>query len=118
MAQQQSHRIESRMEGDVAVIRCEGRITLGLATNTLRNLMREALEGGAKKLLVDFSGATQLDSTGIGELVGALSLANEKGAQLKLAQMPPKIRELLRITRLDTVFDVRESFEEALHSFR
>lgn len=102
----------------MAVIRCEGRITLGLATNTLRNLMREALDSGAKKLLVDFSGATQLDSTGIGELVGALSLANEKGAELKLAAMPPKIRELLRITRLDTVFDVRESYEEALKSFR
>lgn len=118
MTQPSAHRIESRREGDVTVIRCEGRITLGLATNTLRNLMREALEGGAKKLLVDFSGATQLDSTGIGELVGALSLANEKGAELKLAAMPPKIRELLRITRLDTVFDVRESCEEALKSFR
>jgi anti-sigma B factor antagonist len=118
MTQPSAHRIESRREGDVTVIRCEGRITLGLATNTLRNLMREALDGGAKKLLVDFSGATQLDSTGIGELVGALSLANEKGAELKLAAMPPKIRELLRITRLDTVFDVRESYEEALKSFR
>jgi len=118
MTQPSAHRIERRTEGDVAVIRCEGRITLGLATNTLRNLMREALDSGAKKLLVDFSGATQLDSTGIGELVGALSLANEKGAELKLAAMPPKIRELLRITRLDTVFDVRESYEEALKSFR
>ncbi|GIU79885.1 MAG: anti-sigma-B factor antagonist [Bryobacteraceae bacterium] len=118
MTQPSAHRIESRQEGDVTVIRCQGRITLGLATNTLRNLMREALDGGAKKLLVDFSGATQLDSTGIGELVGALSLANEKGAELKLAAMPPKIRELLRITRLDTVFDVRESYEEALKSFR
>lgn len=118
MTQPPAHRIESRMEGDAAVVRCEGRITLGLATNTLRRLMREALEGGAKKLVVDFSGATQLDSTGIGELVGALSLANEKGAQLKLAQMPPKIRELLRVTRLDTVFDVRESLEEAMQSFR
>ncbi|MEJ5369619.1 MAG: STAS domain-containing protein [Bryobacteraceae bacterium] len=110
-------RIESRLEGDVVVISCEGRITLGLATNTLRNQMREALEGGAKKLLVDFRGATQLDSTGIGELVGALSLANEKGASLKLACLPPKIRELLRITRLDTVFDVREDYREALESF-
>lgn len=111
-------RIESRLEGDVVVISCEGRITLGLATNTLRNQMREALERGSKKLLVDFSGATQLDSTGIGELVGALSLANEKGAALKLVRLPPKIRELLRITRLDTVFDVREDYREALESFR
>lgn len=118
MSQASAPRIESRQEGDVTVIRCEGRITLGLATNTLRNLMREALESGAKKLLIDFGGTTQLDSTGIGELVGALSLANEKGAALKLAQMPPKIRELLRITRLDTVFDVRDDFQEALESFR
>jgi anti-sigma B factor antagonist len=118
MSQASAHRIESRQEGDVVVIRCEGRITLGLATNTLRNLMREALESGARKLLIDFGGAAQLDSTGIGELVGALSLANEKGAALKLAELPPKIRELLRITRLDTVFDVRESCQEALESFR
>lgn len=118
MSQPSSHRIESRQEGDVVIIRCEGRITLGLATNTLRNLMREALESGSKKVLVDFSGAVQLDSTGIGELVGALSLANERGAALKLAQLPTKIRELLRITRLDTVFDVRESSQEALESFR
>lgn len=118
MSQASAHRIESRQEGDVVVIRCEGRITLGLATNTLRNLMRAALEGGARKLLIDFGGAVQLDSTGIGELVGALSLANEKGAALRLAELPPKIRELLRITRLDTVFDVRESCQEALESFR
>lgn len=118
MSQAPAHRIESWQEGDVTVIRCEGRITLGLATNTLRNLMREALESGSTKLLLDFGGAVQLDSTGIGELVGALSLANEKGAALKLAQMPPKIRELLRITRLDTVFDVEEDFQQALESFR
>ncbi len=118
MTQPSGHRIDRWREGDVVVISCEGRITLGLATNTLRNLMREAMESGARKLVVDFSGTTQLDSTGIGELVGALSLANEKGAALKLAKMPPKIRELLRITRLDTVFDVRESLQEALESFR
>ncbi|MCX7604247.1 MAG: STAS domain-containing protein [Bryobacteraceae bacterium] len=116
MTRESPHRIESRQEGGATVISCEGRITLGLATNTLRNLLREALEGGAKTVVVDFSGASQLDSTGIGELVGALSLANERGASLRLAAMPPKIRELLRITRLDTVFDVRESLEEALKS--
>jgi|YNPMSStandDraft_1061717.scaffolds.fasta_scaffold03561_8 anti-sigma B factor antagonist len=116
MSRESTHRIESRREGGVTVIACEGRITLGLASNTLRNLLREALEGGAKKVVVDFSGATQLDSTGIGELVGALSLANERGAALRLAAMPPKIRELLRVTRLDTVFDVRENLQEALKS--
>jgi anti-anti-sigma factor len=112
MSRESTHRIESRREGGVTVIACEGRITLGLASNTLR----KALEGGAKKVVVDFSGATQLDSTGIGELVGALSLANERGAALRLAAMPPKIRELLRVTRLDTVFDVRENLQEALKS--
>lgn len=118
MSRETSHRIEGRREGAAVVIACEGRITLGLATNTLRNLLREALEGGAQAVVVDFSGATQLDSTGIGELVGALSLANERGAALRLAALPAKIRELLRITRLDTVFDVRESLEEALSGLR
>lgn len=118
MTRESAHRIESRKEGSAIVIACEGRITLGLATNRLRNLLREAIEGGAKAVVVDFSGATQLDSTGIGELVGALSLANEHGAALRLAALPPKIRELLRITRLDTVFDVRESPEQALADLR
>lgn len=118
MSRESAHRIESRQEGGATVIACEGCITLGLATNTLRNLLREAIEGGAKVVVVDFRGAVQLDSTGIGELVGALSLANERGASLRLASLPPKIRELLRITRLDTVFDVREDLQDALSGAR
>lgn len=110
--------ITTRCEHDVTLVVCEGRMTLGLATNTLRATLRETLEGGAKKLVLDFGLVTHLDSTGIGELVGALALAQEKQAILRLARMPAKIRELLRITRLDTVFDVYEDLDSALASFR
>lgn len=111
-------KIETRNVDGVTVIGCTGQITLGQATSTFRNTIREQIQAGSKKLLLDLAAVTYLDSTGIGELVGAYTSAHNAEAQIKLARLPLKVRELLHITRLITVFEVFEDEAEAVRSFR
>lgn len=109
--------LETRTSGDVTIIELNGDLRLGETSTTFRNKMRELLGGGAKKLLIDLAGVEHLDSSGIGEIVGAHSLALSSGASIRLMRPTEKIMKLLQITRLATVFKVHQSEEEALSSF-
>lgn len=101
----------------VTVMACSGQITLGQASNYFRSSLRELLQQGVRALVLDLSEVTYLDSTGIGELVGAYTAAHNASARIKLAGVPPKILELLEITKLITVFEVHADQEAAVASF-
>ena len=109
--------IATRELGDVTVLECTGDLRLGETSSTFRNTFRETLKGGAKKVVIDLAGVAYLDSTGIGELVGAHSAAGAAGARIKLARLPEKVANLLRLTRLSTVFQIHEEVEEAAGAF-
>ncbi|MCC7153410.1 MAG: STAS domain-containing protein [Bryobacterales bacterium] len=109
--------IQVRQVGDVTIMSCTGQITLGEATSAFRNTVREILNKGAQKLLIDLGKVTYLDSSGIGELVGSYSSASRAGASMKLVHLPKKIYDLLQITKLITVFQVFEDEAEAVRSF-
>jgi anti-sigma B factor antagonist len=96
---------------------CAGQIILGEASSAFRNTLRELLQQGAKKLVIDMSEVTYLDSTGIGELVGAYTSAHNVQAQIKLSGLPQKIHDLLQITRLDTIFEIAVDRAAAVRSF-
>lgn len=113
-----SVQIEIREENGVTVMACSGTITLGQAANTFRNTLRELLQKGTRNLLLDLGGVTYLDSTGIGELVGAYTSAHSVNAQIKLARVPDKVRSLLEITRLNTVFELHDDLAKAVGSFK
>ena len=104
-------------ENGVEIIKLEGKITIGSGDQQLREVIAEALANGKTKILLDMSGVTTIDSSGIGELVGSYTTVTNRGGKLKLLHLPAKLNELLHVTQLITVFEVYESEAEALASF-
>jgi anti-sigma B factor antagonist len=98
----------------IAIIKVDGKITIGAGDQQLRDVIANA---NSKNILLDLSGVTTIDSSGIGELVGSYTTATNKGGKLKLLHLPAKLNELLHVTQLITVFEVYENEQEALDSF-
>ncbi|MCC6130790.1 MAG: STAS domain-containing protein [Acidobacteria bacterium] len=106
-----------RDAGDVKVLDLKGKITIGAGDLHMREAIHQTLAGGAKKILINMKEVTTIDSTGVGELVGCYTTATNKGAKLRLANLPEKINDVLTVTQLITVFDVYTSEAEALEGF-
>src|SRR6204780_5911542 len=112
-----SFRATSREVGDVTVIDMDGRITLGEGSALLRDLVREKLGTGHRKILMNLGGINYIDSTGLGELVSGYRLVKSEGGELKLLNLNKKVTDLLQITKLYTVFDIHNHEAEAVASF-
>jgi anti-sigma B factor antagonist len=110
-------KIEIRSIGDVKVLDCSGKITLGEGTISIRNAVRDVLEGGAKKIILNLADISYIDSSGVGELVSTYTTTVSRGGKLKLLKLTHKLRELLTITKLLTVFDIYDDENTALASF-
>jgi anti-sigma B factor antagonist len=107
----------SRSVDGVEVISLQGKITIGSGDTQLREVISNALSAGKNKILLDMSGVTTIDSSGIGELVGSYTTVTNRGGKLKLLHLPAKLNELLHVTQLITVFEVYENEQEAVKSF-
>jgi anti-sigma B factor antagonist len=111
--------INERQAGDVTVLDMSGKITIGEGSVALRTAIRRLLEEGKKRILLNLASVSYIDSSGIGELVSSYTAINkEEGGQLKLLNLTQKIKDLLTITKLLTVFDVYDNEAEALNSFK
>ena len=110
--------IRERQAGDVTVLDLEGKITIGEGSVSLRNAIRRLIQEGKKKILLNLSGVSYVDSSGIGELVSSFTTINREGGQLKLLNLTQKIQDLLAITKLLTVFDFYDQESDALNSFK
>ena len=110
-------KIENRIVGDVHVLDCSGKITLGEGTMAIRNTVREVLKNGGKKLVLNLADVNYIDSSGIGELVSSYTTVTNQGGQLKLLNLTKKIHELLAITKLLTVFQTYDNEQNAIGSF-
>lgn len=110
-------KIEMRHRGGVTILAPKGKITIGVGDVALRQAVLEALEAGNRNILIDLSGVTTMDSSGIGELVSTYTTVTNRGGKLKLLDMPAKIADILQITQLITVFETYEDEEEAIASF-
>jgi anti-sigma B factor antagonist len=106
-------KVDARGSLEIPVLAPSGRIILGESTRILQTAIGEAIDRGARHLIVNGSRIDYLDSTGIGELVAAVRRLMESGGKVGIAAPSPKLREILEITHLDNVFLVRES-EDAL----
>jgi anti-sigma B factor antagonist len=109
--------ITERIAGDVAIIDIKGRVTFGEGAELLRDKINSLLHQGYKKLLLNLSGVDYLDSAGLGEIVGTFATVRRQGGALKLLGLTSRIRDLLSITKLLTVFETFDSESEALGSF-
>ena len=107
----------SRSVDGVEVISLQGKITIGAGDSQLREVITNSLNSGKNNLLLDMSGVTTIDSSGIGELVGSYTTVTNRGGKLKLLHLPAKLNELLHVTQLITVFEVYDNEAEAIKSF-
>ena len=106
-----------RHESGAQVYRFEGRITFGMETERCRQNLKDLLAKGEGKFVFDLSAVEYVDSAGIGFLVSCLITLQQNGARLRLACPPERVRHVLGITKLDTVFEVLPSQEQALQNF-
>jgi anti-sigma B factor antagonist len=108
----------SRTIGDVAIVDFSGKITLGEGSSTLRNTIRQLVELGHRKIVLNLSDVDYIDSSGIGELVSGYTTLRSASGELKLLNLTKRVHDLLQITRLFTVFDVQSDEDDAIRSFR
>jgi anti-sigma B factor antagonist len=112
-----SAKLSPRQVGDVTVVDVSGRITLGEGSSNLRDGLREMVSKGNKKILLNLADVSYIDSSGIGELVAGFTSVANAGGQLKLMNLTKRVKDLLQITKLYTVFDVFDSENTAVRSF-
>jgi anti-sigma B factor antagonist len=110
--------ISERVRGDVAVIAIRGDITPGKIEGVLSSRMLRLVDAGYRKLVLDLGGLPSIDSIGLGEIVRSFTTVTRKGARMKLAAVPKRIVDLLRVTRLILAFDLTESEDEAVAAFQ
>ncbi len=110
-------KISTRQVDGVTIVDCSGRITLGEGSITLRQTITQLLGKGEKKILLNLGDVNYIDSSGIGELVSAFTTVRKQGGDLKLLNLTKKVHDLLLITKLYTVFDVKDDEAVAVKSF-
>lgn len=112
-----SVKLNTRQVGDVTVIDLSGRITLGEGASALRDVLRDLTAKGNKKILLNLGDVTYIDSSGIGELVSGFTTVANAGGTVKLLNLTKRVKDLLQITKLYTVFDVHDEEAHAIRSF-
>ena len=112
-----SVKLTTRQVGDVTVVDVAGRITLGEGSATVRDAMRDMVSKSQKKILLNLGEVSYIDSSGIGELVSGFTTVTNSGGALKLLNLNKRVKDLLQITKLYTVFDVHDDEASAIRSF-
>ncbi len=107
----------TRQVDGVTIVDLSGRITLGEGSTMLRDIVRDLIAKGNNKILLNLGDVTYIDSSGIGELVSAFTTVRNGGGELKLLNLTKKVHDLLQITKLYTVFDIKDDEPSAIQSF-
>jgi len=113
-----SMKSSTRQVDGVTIVDLSGRITLGEGSVVLRETVRDLLSKEQKKILLNLADVNYIDSSGIGELVSAYTTCKNQGGELKLLNLTKRVKDLLQITKLYTVFDVHDSEVTAIRSFK
>ena len=107
-----------REAGTVTILDLSGRISLGEGSALLRKTIRDLLENGQTKILLNLGDVNYIDSSGIGELVSGFTAVRNREGELKLLNLTKKVNDLLQLTKLFTVFDVYTDEGTAVRSYR
>jgi anti-sigma B factor antagonist len=107
----------TRQSDGITIVDLKGRITLGEGSVTLRDTVHDLLSKGQKRILLNLGSVNYIDSSGIGELVSAFTAAKKQDGEVKLLNLTKRVHDLLQITKLYTVFDVKEDEALAVESF-
>jgi anti-sigma B factor antagonist len=106
-----------RENSGVTVIEISGRLTLGEVATRLTDEVRRLIAAGKKSIILNLGGLTNMDSSGVGLLVSAYATVNREGGHLKLSNLTSRVKDLLLVTKLYTVFEVYEDEPAAIASF-
>jgi anti-sigma B factor antagonist len=109
--------ISTREVGHVIIVDLNGRITLGDETDKVRESIRSLIANGKKKIILNLAKVDFIDSSGVGELVSSFTAVRNAGGDLKLLNLTRKVHDILNVTKLYTVFDVKDDEFTAVKSF-
>ena len=112
-----SMKASNRQVNGITIVDLSGRITLGEGSVVLRDTIRDLVSKGNTKILLNLGDVTYIDSSGIGELVSAFTTVRNQSGELKLLNLTKKVHDLLQITKLYTVFDIKDDEAAAVQSF-
>jgi anti-sigma B factor antagonist len=112
-----SLKMQTKEVGGVIIINLSGQITLGDASASLREEVRDQLGHGFNKIVLNLGEVTYIDSAGLGELTGSFMSVKNRGGALKLLHLTKRVHDLMQITKLYTVFDVYDDEKQAVASF-
>ena len=107
----------TRQQQDITIVDLSGQIKLGEGSSVLRETIKDLLGKGRKKILLNLADINYIDSSGVGELVSAFTSVRNQGGELKLLHLTKKVHDILQITKLYTVFDVRDNEAAAISAF-
>jgi anti-sigma B factor antagonist len=110
-------KIVERQVGDVIILDLQGKILIGEGDDALRDAVMKLVDGGRTKIVLNLGEVPYVDSAGLGEIVRCYTTVSRKGGRLKLLHLTKKIKDLLAITKLLTVFETYDSEDEAVRSF-
>jgi anti-sigma B factor antagonist len=109
--------IETREVGTVTILDIHGRIVLGNEIHQLRDAVHGLIAQGKKKIILNLVGVDYIDSSGVGELVSSFTTVRNSGGELKLLNLTQKVHDVLHVTKLYTVFDIKDDEFHAVKSF-
>ncbi len=109
--------ITTREVSHVTIVDINGRITLGDELGQLRDTIRQLVAAGQKKIVLNLAKVDYIDSSGVGELVGCYTTVRNAGGELKLLNLAKKVHDVLNVTKLYTVFDIKDDEFTAVKSF-
>jgi len=110
-------KMDTRTVDGVAVVSCSGRIVFGEEANALRDTLKKLLTT-SKQMVLNLSGVSYIDSGGLGTMVGVYSSVRAAGADIKLTGLGQRLRDVLAITKLATVFEVYDTEQQAIAAFK
>jgi anti-sigma B factor antagonist len=112
-----SLKIDRREVGKVTILDIEGRIVLGDEIHKLRDAIQGLIQQDQKKIILNLAGVDYIDSSGVGELVANFTAVRNAGGELKLLNLTQKVQDVLYVTKLATVFDIKDDEFHAVKSF-
>jgi anti-sigma B factor antagonist len=110
-------KMDTLLADGVTIVACSGRIVFGEESSGLRESLKKLLTT-TKRIILNLSGVSYIDSGGLGTLVGVYSSARAAGADIKLTGLGPRLRDVLAITKLATVFEVYDTDQQAIAAYK
>jgi anti-sigma B factor antagonist len=110
--------LKTRKIGDVVVVDMSGRLSMGEATLLLRNTIRQFIEGGNIKFVLNLGDVAHIDSAGLGELIATYTSVRNRQGDVKLLNLDKRAKDLLQMTKLLTVFDTYNEEAKALDALK